>query len=77
MLIDTLGYVAAGAVLATFSVRAIKTLRVLAIISNLLFIAYAMGANLPPVLALHILLLPLNVLRLREVMTGNPQVNGQ
>jgi CRP/FNR family transcriptional regulator, cyclic AMP receptor protein len=77
MLIDTLGYVAAGAVLATFSVRAIKTLRVLAIISNLLFIAYAIGANLPPVLALHALLLPLNVLRLREVMIGNLRASDQ
>jgi hypothetical protein len=71
MLIDALGYVAAGAVLATFSVRSIKTLRALAIVSNVLFIAYAISANLPPVLLLHALLLPLNALRLYEVMKGN------
>ncbi len=71
MLIDALGYVAAGAVLATFSVRSIKTLRALAMLSNLLFIAYAISANLPPVLLLHALLLPLNALRLYEVMNGN------
>jgi hypothetical protein len=71
VLIDTLGYVAAGAVLATFSVRTIRSLRVLAIISNLLFIAYAVCASLPPVFALHLLLLPLNILRLREVVNSN------
>ena len=68
LLIDALGYLAAGAVLATFSVRCIKALRVLAIISNVLFIAYAASANLSPVLALHALLLPLNLWRLREVL---------
>ena len=74
MLIDALGYLAAGAVLATFSVRCIKTLRVLAILSNLLFIAYAASANLPPVLILHALLLPLNLWRLREMLVGTGQV---
>jgi hypothetical protein len=77
MLIDALGYVAAGAVLATFSVRSIKTLRALAILSNVLFIAYAIGANLPPVLLLHALLLPLNALRLYEVMNGHAQSQDQ
>ena len=66
--VDALGYVAAGAVLATFSTRSIKALRVLAIISNLLFIAYAASAMLLPVLALHALLLPLNVMRLCELL---------
>ena len=74
MLIDTLGYLAAGAVLATFSVRCIKTLRVLAIISNLLFIAYAASANLSPVLMLHALLLPLNLWRLREVLIAHREL---
>ena len=67
-LVDALGYVAAGAVLATFSTRSIRALRVLAIISNLLFIAYAASAMLLPVLALHALLLPLNVMRLCELL---------
>jgi CRP/FNR family transcriptional regulator, cyclic AMP receptor protein len=71
LLIDALGYLAAGAMLATFSVRSIKALRALAIISNLLFIAYAIGAGLLPVLALHALLLPLNLLRLREVLASD------
>ncbi len=78
LLIDALGYLAAGAVLATFSVRCIRALRVLAIISNVLFIAYAASANLPPVLMLHALLLPLNLWRLREVLVGYaPVADGQ
>ena len=67
-LTEALGYAAAGLVLAAFSVRSITALRALAITSNLLFIAYAWSATLPPVLILHALLLPLNVLRLWEAM---------
>ncbi|CAN7763333.1 hypothetical protein LJR084_007271 [Variovorax sp. LjRoot84] len=59
--IDLLGYAAAALVLATFSARSMTALRSLAIASNLLFIAYAALTWLPPVLALHALLLPLNL----------------
>jgi hypothetical protein len=65
-LTELLGYAAAGLVLATFSARSIVTLRALAIASNLLFIAYAAFARLPPVLILHLLLLPINIVRLRQ-----------
>ena len=67
-LTDALGYAAAGLVLATFSVRSITRLRALAIASNLLFMAYAWCVDLPPVLVLHALLLPLNVIRLRQAL---------
>ena len=63
-LTDLLGYAAAGLVLATFSFRSITALRSVAIASNLMFIAYAAFAQLAPVLILHALLLPLNMLRL-------------
>src|SRR5882724_4960421 len=73
---DLLGYVAAGLVLVTFSVRSIAALRSVAIASNLMFIAYATLAHLMPVLILHALLLPLNVWRLRQLAsdegTGEP-----
>lgn len=65
-LTDLLGYAAAGLVLATFSFRSITALRSVAIASNLMFIAYAAFAQLAPVLILHALLLPLNMLRLYE-----------
>jgi hypothetical protein len=61
---DLLGYAAAGLMLITFSARSITALRTVAIASNLMFIAYAFAARLPPVLVLHLLLLPLNVWRL-------------
>jgi len=61
---DLLGYAASALVLITFSARSITTLRIVAIASNLMFIAYAVSARLPPVLLLHLLLLPLNAWRL-------------
>ena len=69
-LTELLGYLAAGLVLATFSARSITVLRMLAIASNVLFIAYAACAHLPPVLILHTLLLPINLLRLRQARQG-------
>jgi hypothetical protein len=67
-LTEMLGYAAACLVLATFSARSITILRALAIASNVLFIAYAAGAHLPPVLILHALLLPINLLRLGQAL---------
>jgi len=65
---NLLGYAAASLVLVTFYVRSIRTLRTIAIASNLMFIAYAVAAKVPPVLVLHALLLPLNAWRLREAI---------
>ncbi|MBC7995968.1 MAG: hypothetical protein H7Z15_22295 [Rhizobacter sp.] len=65
-LVELLGYAASGLVLVTFSVRSICALRSVAIASNLMFIAYAACAGLMPVLVLHAVLLPLNVVRLRQ-----------
>jgi hypothetical protein len=39
-------------------------LRALALLSNLAFMGYAWSAGLAPVLALHLMLLPLNAWRL-------------
>jgi hypothetical protein len=61
---DLLGYSAAVLVLLTFLAQQIHTLRAIAIASNVLFIAYAIVAWLPPVLALHLMLLPINAWRL-------------
>lgn len=64
---DLLGYMAAGLVLVTFLAQSMTTLRAIAIASNVMFIAYALLAWLPPVLVLHALLLPLNAWRLWQV----------
>lgn len=63
-LIEPIGYLASALVLATFCIRDMVALRCLAITSNLAFITYGALADLGPVLVLHLLLLPVNVLRL-------------
>jgi CRP/FNR family transcriptional regulator, cyclic AMP receptor protein len=68
---DALGYFASALVLLTFHASDMRALRLLAIASNAAFIAYAWSAGLAPVLALHLLLLPLNVLRLAQC--GRPR----
>jgi len=65
---ELLGYLASLLVLATFCMRDMAALRLLAIASNLAFIGYAALASLHPILVLHAVLLPLNVCRLLEAM---------
>jgi len=67
-MIDVLGYVASFLVFATFYVRKILTLRVLAIFSNVAFIAYSLGYHLHPIFILHTALLPLNIYRVFELL---------
>ena len=62
--IGVIGYLASALVLATFCMRDMVALRCTAIASNLAFIAYGALADLGPVLVLHLLLLPVNLLRL-------------
>jgi CRP/FNR family transcriptional regulator, cyclic AMP receptor protein len=69
LIIDMVGYVAAGLVLTAFCMRSMCTLRVLAILSNLAFITYAYHRDLPPVLLLHVVLLPVNAGRLYQLWT--------
>ena len=70
--IDALGYVASSLVLATFTARSMVALRALAIGSNLAFIAYSLSAALWPILLLHSIMLPLNLVRLREALSETP-----
>lgn len=60
---EIFGYIASGLVLATFSMRTMIPLRLLGIASNVAFILYGFLAGLPPVLILHLILLPLNIYR--------------
>ena len=64
---ETLGYLASGLVLATFTMRTMIPLRFLGIASNVAFIAYGYAAGILPVLILHAILLPLNIYRLVEM----------
>ena len=61
---DMLGYAASFAVLATFLMRTMVPLRLVAIFSNILFLAFAYVQNIHPILFLHMALLPINAWRL-------------
>ena len=61
---DAVGYLASMLVIASFGMRAMVPLRVLAVCSNLAFFAYGLGLRLAPVCVLHGILLPMNVWRL-------------
>ena len=63
-LIDGVGYLASALVLLTFCMGTMLSLRAVAICSNLAFVGYGLGAGIYPVLVLHIILLPLNVILL-------------
>ena len=62
-----IGWAASATVLATFCMNTMMPLRVLAIISNVLFCAFGAIAHIFPVLVLHAILLPVNVVRLVQV----------
>lgn len=65
--IDIVGWVASAAVLATFCMNTMMPLRILAIISNVLFCTFGAIAHIFPVLILHAILLPVNVVRLVQI----------
>src|SRR5271166_786434 len=58
------GYVASAAVLATFLMSTMLPLRVLALLSNVLFVSYGYFNDILPVLVLHAILFPINLYRL-------------
>jgi hypothetical protein len=68
---DLSGYIASVLVLLTFMTRDMRLLRTIAILSNFAFITYGAIGMLLPVLFLHLLLLPLNVIRLRELLRSS------
>ena len=65
--IDGVGFAAAGLVLATFCMRSMSALRLVAVASNVAFMAYGYFGGLAPVLLLHTLLLPVNICRLAQL----------
>ena len=69
---DAVGYLASLFVLSSFASRSMVSLRVLALLSNAAFMLYAYDHHLPPVLFLHALLLPVNVVRLWQHLRATP-----
>jgi CRP-like cAMP-binding protein len=66
--VDVIGYAAAATVFATYSMKTMIPLRIIGIASNALFILYGYLAGAVPVLVLHLVLLPLNAWRLRQMV---------
>jgi hypothetical protein len=62
--IDGLGFCASVAVLASFCMTTIVALRVFALASNVLFCVYGLLAHVYPVFLLHVILMPINLLKL-------------
>jgi hypothetical protein len=75
--IDVVGYSAAFAVLGSFCMSTIVSLRVLAIVSNVLFALYGVLAHLYPVFLLHSILLPINVFKLAQMQWLAPRDKSQ
>ncbi|MBV8289825.1 MAG: YgjV family protein, partial [Hyphomicrobiales bacterium] len=75
--IDFVGYLAALMVLATFCMDTIVPLRGLAIASNLLFILYGIAGQLYPVLLLHAVLLPVNIVKIVRLRPQARRVDGK
>ena len=69
------GYVASALVLLTFVAKDMRLLRTAAIFSNLAFMTYGTLEWLPPVLFLHVVLLPLNMARLSELLREHKLVS--
>ena len=66
-----LGYAASASVLATFCMSAMVPLRAAAICSNLLFGTYGALDHIYPVLVLHVILLPVNIVQLIQVIVSD------
>ena len=65
--VEIIGYVAAGLVVVSFTMKTMLSLRYVAVLSNFAFLTYGFAGALWPVFGLHLVLLPLNLLRIREL----------
>lgn len=70
---DLVGYVASASVLATFCMSTMVPLRAVAIFSNVLFATFGALAHVYPVLVLHLILFPVNGVRLLQALTPTKQ----
>lgn len=71
---ELVGYLASLLVFTTFSMKTMIPLRVVAIVSNITFVIYALLGSLYPILILHATMLPLNIYRLMEIRRMIKQV---
>ena len=77
---DLIGWVAAAMTLMAFTARDVRLLRLASLGASVAFITYATATATWPVLALHTVLLPINLLRLfelRRAARSSPEQNRQ
>lgn len=72
--VTVIGFVAAGLVIATLSMRTMIPLRLIGIASNVAFVTYGALFGSIPTVMLHSLLFPLNIYRLYEMLRLIKQV---
>jgi hypothetical protein len=70
------GYVASALVLLTFIAKDMRLLRTAALFGNRAFITYGTLEWLPPVFLLHLVLLPLIIIRLNEIVRATQRAAG-
>jgi hypothetical protein len=68
-LLEILGFLASGLVVAAFCMKDLVSLRLTALASNVAFLAYGLGLGLTPVWLLHAILLPVNCWRLWQQLS--------
>ncbi len=62
------GFIASAFVVAGYTMRTMIPLRIFGILTNVVLITFSVVHHHYPVMALHLILLPLNVYRLREML---------
>ena len=68
LFIETLGWLAAVLTVASYAVKTMLPLRILAILSSLAFVTYAFLLSLWPMVVMELILLPFNIWRLWEIL---------
>ncbi len=66
--IDAIGYLGALLTIGTYSMKTMIPLRVSGICANLVFITWGIAGNIYPSIFLHAVLLPLNAVRLYQML---------
>lgn len=68
-LIEAMGWLAAVLTVATYAVRTMMALRILALVSSLVFVGYAAVLQLWPLVGMELILIPINVYRLWQIVS--------
>lgn len=74
-LAEIIGYAAAAVSFVTYSMKTMIPLRISGIVANILFIIYGSMTGIHPTLILHLILLPMNCVRLYQMLRLVKQVD--